>query len=50
MNEEISDLEVYEKLQQHLDKMPIGFPSSQSGSGLRLLKHLFTPEEAAVIA
>jgi electron transport complex protein RnfB len=46
MNEKISEIEVYEKLQQHLDKMPIGFPSSKSGSGLRLLKHLFTPEEA----
>ena len=46
MNEKISDLEIYKRLQHHLDKMPIGFPPSKSGSGLRLLKHLFTPEEA----
>ncbi len=46
MNEKISEIEIYKKLQQHLDKMPIGFPPSKSGSGLRLLKHLFTPEEA----
>lgn len=46
MNEKISEVEIYKKLQQHLDKMPIGFPPSKSGSGLRLLKHLFTPEEA----
>jgi len=46
MNEKISNLEVYKKLQQHLDKMPIGFPASKSGSGLRLLTYLFTPEEA----
>ena len=38
--------DVYIKLQQHLDKMPIGFPTAESGSGIRLLKHLFTPEEA----
>lgn len=46
MNEKISNLEVYKKLQEHLDKMPIGFPPSKSGSGLRLLTYLFTPEEA----
>ncbi|TFF87231.1 MAG: 4Fe-4S dicluster domain-containing protein, partial [Promethearchaeota archaeon] len=46
MNEKISDSEIYKQLQQHLNKMPIGFPPSKSGSGIRLLKHLFTPEEA----
>ena len=46
MNEKISEMEIYKQLQQHLDKMPIGFPLSKSGSGIRLLKHLFTPEEA----
>ena len=40
--------EIYRKLQQHLDKMPIGFPTTRSGSGIRLLKHLFTPEEAEI--
>jgi len=37
---------VYEKLAQHLDKLPGGFPPSPSGVELRLLKRLFTPKEA----
>ena len=37
---------IYRKLQLHLDKMPVGFPSVKSGADIRLLKHLFTPEEA----
>ena len=43
-DEEVYD--VYRKLQIHLDKMPIGFPVTESGSDIRVLKHLFTPEEA----
>jgi electron transport complex protein RnfB len=38
--------DIYEKLAQHLDKLPGGFPHSPSGVELRLLKRLFTPEEA----
>ncbi|MFX1408704.1 MAG: ATP-binding protein [Promethearchaeota archaeon] len=41
-------LDIYRKLQQHLDKMPIGFPTTKSGSDLRLLQYLFTPEEAEI--
>lgn len=37
---------IYNKLQQHLDKLPIGFPQSKSGSDLRVLKSFFSPEEA----
>jgi ferredoxin len=37
---------VYERLAQHLDKLPGGFPASPSGVELRLLKRLFTPKEA----
>jgi len=43
-----NDLEIYKKLQQHLDEMPIGIPSVKSGSDMRILKHLFTPEEAKI--
>ncbi len=43
-----NDDEVYRKLQQHLDQMPIGFPRAESGSDIRLLKHLFTPKEAEI--
>ncbi|MFW9817977.1 MAG: sigma 54-interacting transcriptional regulator, partial [Candidatus Thorarchaeota archaeon] len=42
------DDEIYRQLQEHLDKMPIGFPRAESGSDIRLLKLLFTPEEAKI--
>ena len=37
---------VYERLAQHLDRLPGGFPPSPNGVELRLLKRLFTPKEA----
>jgi electron transport complex protein RnfB len=40
--------DVYRELQKHLDKMPIGFPATKSGSEIRVLKHLFTPQEAEI--
>jgi len=44
-----SNTEVYRKLQQHIDNnMPVGFPESKTGLDIRLLKHLFTPEEAEI--
>jgi len=42
------ELDVYRKLQRHLDKMPVAFPATESGVELRILKHLFTPREAEV--
>ena len=41
-------MDVYKKLQQHLDKMPIGFPATASGVELKLLKLLFTPKQAEI--
>ena len=41
-----SDESIYRILQQHLDKQAIGFPSTWSGADIRLLKRLFTPDEA----
>lgn len=38
--------DVYRKLQEHLDSMPIGFPATESGIEIKVLKHLFTPEDA----
>jgi len=38
--------QVYIKLQQHLDKQPVGFPATKTGVEIRILKHIFTPEEA----
>ena len=40
------ELDVYKELAQHLDKMPIGYPPTESGVEIRLLKHVFTPEQA----
>ena len=40
--------QVYFKLQGHLDKQPVGFPATQSRVELKILKHIFTPEEAQI--
>ena len=39
---------IYRLLQQHLDKQAVGFPAAALGSDIRLLKRLFTPDEAKV--
>lgn len=38
--------DVYEDLAAHLDRLPAGFPRTPSGVEMRILKRLFTPEEA----
>jgi len=43
-----TDLEIYRELQDHLDKQPISFPKTESGVEIRVLRHLFTPEEAQI--
>ena len=40
--------QVYEKLREHLDSLPGGFPATETGVELRILKRLFTPEEAEI--
>ncbi len=45
MSEEVT---VYRKLQKHLDQMPVGFPATESGVEIRVLKHFFTSEEADI--
>ena len=47
MNEN-SDEDIYRDLQQHIDTFPVGFPTTKSGVEIRLLKRLFTPEEAKI--
>lgn len=42
----VTESGVYRDLQRHLDRLPIGFPPTESGVEIRILKHLFTPEEA----
>lgn len=38
--------EVYKRLAKHLDGLPGGFPPTESGVELRILRRLFSPEEA----
>jgi len=38
--------EIYKKLAAHLDNLPAGFPSTDTGVELRILKRLFTEQEA----
>jgi electron transport complex protein RnfB len=40
--------DIYRELQRHLDELPVGYPPTESGVEIRILKHLFTPEEAAL--
>ncbi|MCP3900696.1 MAG: 4Fe-4S ferredoxin [Desulfobacteraceae bacterium] len=39
-------MDVYKKLAQHLDNLPAGFPPTEDGVEIRILKHLFTEKEA----
>ncbi len=39
---------IYRRLQRHLDHQVVGFPAAKNGADIRLLKHIFTPEEAAI--
>ncbi len=39
-------MDCYEKLARHLDGLPGGYPPTESGAELRMLKRLFTPDEA----
>ncbi len=40
---------IYRTLQKHLDKYPIGFPATDSGVELELLRYFFDEEEAGVV-
>ncbi len=37
---------VYEKLRRHLDRQPVGFPATRSKAELKVLRHIFSPDEA----
>ncbi|MFX0020803.1 MAG: ATP-binding protein [Candidatus Hermodarchaeota archaeon] len=47
MNSESEELN-YRKLQQYLDSLPVDYPETESGVEIRILKHLFTPQEAEI--
>jgi Na+-translocating ferredoxin:NAD+ oxidoreductase subunit B len=40
--------DVYQNLAKHLDNLPTGFPSTETGVEIRILKRLFSPEEAKI--
>ncbi|TFG05627.1 MAG: hypothetical protein EU536_01180 [Promethearchaeota archaeon] len=41
-----SEDEIYRKLQEHLDSMPVGLPKAKNGADIRVLKAFFNREEA----
>ena len=43
-----SEITYYRLLQEHLDKLPIGYPKTNSGVEIRILQLLFTPIEVKV--
>ncbi len=38
--------QLYQELREHMDNQAVGFPATSSGVELRILKELFTPEQA----
>ncbi len=40
--------DIYQKLAKHLDHLPAGFPATETGVELRILRRLFSEEEAAI--
>lgn len=46
--EETEAESIYRKLQKHLDRMPIGYPKTDSGIEIKILKDFFNEEEAEI--
>lgn len=44
----VTAIDPFRKLQVHLDKMPVGYPATESGVEINLLKATFTPEQAHI--
>ena len=42
------DQDIYRRLAKHLDNLPAGYPATESGVEMRILRRLFTPEEATL--
>jgi len=42
--------QAYIRLQGHLNRQAVGFPATKSGAEIRILKHIFTPQEAEIAA
>ncbi|HEY95896.1 MAG TPA: 4Fe-4S binding protein [Dehalococcoidia bacterium] len=46
MDDRKAEEAIYRNLQKHLDSKTLGYPTTKSGAEIRLLKHIFSPEEA----
>jgi electron transport complex protein RnfB len=44
----LTDNQIYRRLQVQLDKYPIGYPATQSGVEIDILKYFFTPLQAKI--
>jgi len=42
----MSSEKIYKKLRKFMDNLPTGFPETESGVEIKILKKLFTPEQA----
>ncbi|MBW2364769.1 MAG: 4Fe-4S ferredoxin, partial [Deltaproteobacteria bacterium] len=40
--------EIYKKLREQLDQYALGFPETESGTEIKILRKLFTEEEASM--
>jgi electron transport complex protein RnfB len=40
--------QIYRSLQRYLDSLPVNYPETKSGVEIRILKQLFTPQEAEI--
>ena len=38
--------DIYERLREHLDKLPLGMPETATGVELEILREIFSPDEA----
>jgi Fe-S-cluster-containing hydrogenase component 2 len=45
----MNDDALYRNVQRHLDRMPIPFPATRSGVEIRILRQLYSPQEARIV-
>ncbi|MEW6554908.1 MAG: 4Fe-4S binding protein [Actinomycetota bacterium] len=48
MAEVVEEKDIYERLREFVDAMPGGFPATENGVELKILKKLFAPEDAVM--
>ncbi len=48
MKHESATTDIYEKLADYLEQLPAGFPRTEGGAEIRILRQLFSPEDASL--